>query len=273
MRPNHVKASLAAGGFAFGTSVFEFGTVGLPRIAAVAGADFILLDTEHNGWTSETLRPLLAVCRAVETVPMVRVDSLDQRRIDTALDLGAMGIMVPSVETGEEARRLVEYARYPPHGRRGAAFGVAHDDFVPGRRADSIGSANREALLIALVETTTGVENVDEIAEVDGIDVVWIGQSDLTISMGIVGQYDHPRYLGALDRVAAAATRSGKALGFTVTSLDEGRQMIDRGFRCISYWNDVRIYQSSLRAATDALRAMSADVAGGGEQRRTGADG
>ena len=258
MRPNHVKATLAAGGFAFGTSVIEFGTVGLPRIAAAAGVDFVLLDTEHNGWTGETLRPLLAVCRAVDTVPFVRVEGLDQRRIDTALDLGAMGIMVPSVETGEDARRIVEYARYPPLGRRGAAFGVAHDDFLTGKRADSIGSADRETLLIALVETATGVDNIDGIAGVDGIDVIWIGQSDLTMSMGIVGQYDHPRYVDALDRVIAAANAAGKTLAFTVTSLDEGRQMIERGFRCISYWNDIRIYQDALRAATETLRAAAA---------------
>lgn len=258
MKPNPVKAILGAGGITFGTSVIEFGVVGLPRIAAVAGVDFLLFDTEHNGWTSETLRPLLAVSRAADVVPFVRVESLDYRRIGTALDLGAMGIMVPTVETGDDARRIVEYARYPPRGRRGAAFGVAHDDYVSGARASSIESADRETLLMALIETERGVENVDEIASVDGIDVIWIGQVDLTMSLGILGQLEHPRYKAAFQRLIDAANAHEKALGYTVTSLDEGHELMDRGFRCISYWSDVRIYQRGLSTAIQDLRAAAA---------------
>jgi 2-dehydro-3-deoxyglucarate aldolase/4-hydroxy-2-oxoheptanedioate aldolase len=254
MRPNRVKASLASGGVAFGTSVIEFSTTGLPRIAAVAGVDFILLDTEHTGWTSDTLRPLLAVTRSVDVVPMVRVAGLDKHAIGTALDLGAMGIMVPSVETAEEAQRIVSYARYPPAGVRGAAFGIAHDDFTPGDRPGSMASADRETLLIALVETPAGIDDIDGIAATDGIDIVWVGQVDLTLSLGIVGQYDHASYTGALERVVAAARRHGKALGFTATSIEEAERMLGIGFRCISFWNDLRIYQSALSAATRGLR-------------------
>jgi 2-keto-3-deoxy-L-rhamnonate aldolase RhmA len=259
MRPNPVKASLAAGGYAFGSSVIEFATVGLPRIAAAVGVDFLLLDTQHTGWTGETLRPLIGACRDV--VPLVRVESLDPRRIGTALDLGAMGIMVPSVESGEEARRIVEYARYPPEGGRGAAFGIAHDDYVTGDRPTSMASANSEMLLIALVETPAGVEHIDEIAATEGIDVVWIGQVDLTLALGIVGQYNDPAYVRALELVVAAVNRYGKALGFTATSVEEGRRMLELGFRCLSYWNDLRIYQAGLGHATRQLRDAAANRA------------
>ncbi len=263
MRPNPVKATLAAGGIALGTSVIEFGVIGLPQIAAVAGVDFVLFDTEHNGWTSETLRPLLAVSRAVDVVPFVRVESLNYRRIGTPLDLGAMGLMVPTVESGDDARRIVEYARYPPQGRRGAAFGVAHDDYVPGDRPTSIESADRETLLIALVETERGVENIDEIASVAGIDIIWIGQVDLTMSLGSVGQFDHPRYKAAFQRLIDGANTHGKALGYTVSSLDEGYELMERGFRCISYWSDVRIYQRALSTATHDLRAAATRLVAG----------
>lgn len=258
MKANPVKATLVAGGVALGSSVIEFSTTGLPRIAAAAGVDFLLFDTEHNGWTSETLRPLLAVCRGTDVVPLVRLAGLDFRHVSTSLDLGAMGIMVPLVETAEQATRFVEYARYPPKGRRGAAFGIAHDDYVPGNRLASMESADREALLIALVESTHGVENADEIAAVEGIDVVWIGQSDLTISMGIAGQFEHPRYLAALDRVVAAATRNGKTLGFTARSVEDAREALRRGFRCISYSSDVKIYQQALACVTRDLRGATA---------------
>lgn len=263
MKENPVKATLKAGGVALGSSVIEFATPGLPRIAAACGVDFLLFDTEHNGWTSETLRPLLAVCRGTQVVPLVRVDGLDYRQMGTSLDLGAMGIMVPMVETGEQASRIVEYARYPPNGRRGAAFGIAHDDYTPSDRATSMESADREALLIALVESERGVENIDEIAAVEGIDVIWIGQSDLTISLGIVGQFDHPRYLAAVDEVVDAAIRHGKALGFTGRSIEDAREALRRGFRCISYSSDVKIYQQALAGVTRDLRRATAPGAGG----------
>lgn len=260
MRQNHVKATLAAGGVAIGTSVIEFPVAGLPRIAAAAAADFVLLDTEHNGWTSDTLRPMLQSARSVDVVPLVRVESLDYRRIGTPLDLGALGIMVPTVETADDARRIVEFARYPPAGRRGAAFGVAHDDYVSGDRPSSIESANREVLLIALVETERGAHNAAEIAAVDGIDVVWIGQVDLSMSMGLVDEYDHPRYQAVFDSIVDAANANGKTLGYTATSLDEGRRLLARGFRCISFSNDLRLYQRALADGVRQLRQAATSV-------------
>ena len=117
-------------------------------------------------------------------------------------------------------------ARTRPAGTRVAAFGVAHDDSVQGHRAGEMESADRETVLIALVETARGIEHAEAIAAVEGIDVIWVGQSDLTISLGIAGHSEHPSYRAALERLASAAVANGKALGFTVTSIDEGRRML-----------------------------------------------
>src|SRR3954451_11192866 len=160
MRPNPVKRKLGQGGMSLGTFVFEFATTGVARIAAGAGGDFVVFDMEHTGWSMETVRMLLATARPTEMVPVVRVPATEYHFIARALDMGAMGVMVPMVESAEQARRIVASAKYPPEGRRGAAFGIAHDDYAGGEMAAKIRKANREVLLIAQVETTRGVDVV-----------------------------------------------------------------------------------------------------------------
>jgi 2-dehydro-3-deoxyglucarate aldolase/4-hydroxy-2-oxoheptanedioate aldolase len=168
--------------------------------------------------------------------------------------MGAMGIMVPMVESAEQAQRLVDSAKYPPVGRRGAAFGIAHDDYTGGDLVDKIASANRETLLIAQIETARGLESVGQIAAVNGIDVLWIGQFDLTNSLGIPGQFDHPRFVDALQRVVQACRQHNKVAGFMVTSPANGQAMLDQGFRILAYSGDLWLYQTALQQGLAELR-------------------
>lgn len=254
MRENQVKRALARGETAIGTMVFEFRTPGIGRIAAAAGAEFAIFDMEHTGWSDETIGMLIATSRAADLVPMVRVPTTQYHLLSRPLDLGAMGIMVPMVETAEQARSIVQFAKYPPMGRRGAAFGVAHDDYRSGDVSTKIASANAEGLLIAQIETGQGVENVEAIATTEGIDVLWIGHFDLTNSLGIPGQFNHPTYLRAVERVVAACQRHGKAAGFMVSSPAEGKALLNQGFRILAYWGDLWIYGQALKAGIDAMR-------------------
>ena len=153
---------------------------------------------EHTGWSIETVRGLIATTRAADAIPMVRVPATEYHLISRPLDVGAMGIMVPMVESAEQAQKIVTSAKYPPRGRRGAAFGVAHDDYTGGDIIAKMQSANDEILLIAQIETEHGLENVDAIAAVEGIDVLWIGHFDLTNFMGIPGQFTSDAYLDAV---------------------------------------------------------------------------
>src|SRR4051812_18245891 len=185
MRENTVKRALAAGDTAIGTMVFEFNSTGIGRVAASAGAEFVIFDMEHTGWSIETIRMLVATTRAAETVPMVRVPATQYHLLSRPLDVGAMGLMIPMVEDAVQAQLIVRSAKYHPQGGRGTAFGVAHDDYVPGDVAAKMASANAEGFLIAQIETAKGVENAAAIAAVDGIDCLWIGHFDLTQSLGI----------------------------------------------------------------------------------------
>jgi 2-keto-3-deoxy-L-rhamnonate aldolase RhmA len=255
---NPVKHRLAVGGTAIGTGLFEFATGGIIRIAVAAEADFLLIDTQHSGWTAETLRNVLATAGSESIALLVRVPILDQHLVGQALDLGAHGVMVPNVTSADEARRLVTYARYPPAGDRGASFGLARDGYrpVPNLRA-RMDEADRETLLIALVESAAGIANLDEIASVDGIDVIWIGQFDLTLSMGIPGEVQDSRYQAAVAKVLAVCEARGKAAGIMATTAEEGSALLAAGFRCVSFANDVRIYRAALAQGIATMRGSA----------------
>lgn len=254
MRSNHVKQKLQQNRISIGTFVFEFSTTGIARIAAAAGVDFVVFDMEHTGWSVETIRMLIATARPTNTIPMVRVPATEYHFIARVLDMGAMGIMVPMVESASQAEVIVRSAKYPPVGRRGAAFGVSHDDYTGGDIVEKINSSNHETLLIAQIETETGIRNVDEIAAVPGIDVLWIGHFDLSISQGIPGQFDNPQFRDAVDRVIAACRKHDKTPGFMAGDTVGGKRLLDQGFRMLAYGGDLWLYQTAVREGVAALK-------------------
>lgn len=260
MRDNVVKQRLQRGETSLGTMVFEFATTGIARLAAGGGADFVIYDMEHTGWSGDTTRMLLATSRAADIVPIVRVATNRYELVATQLDLGAMGVMVPMVETRPEAEAIVSSARYPPVGRRGAAFGIAHDDYIGGRLEEKIGSANEAVLTIAQIETPVGVENVDEIAAVDGLDMLWLGQFDLTNFLGIPGRFDDPRFVDAVRRVRDAAHANHKSLGILVNTPEEAARWIAQGFRCIAFGGDLWLYRDALAAGIATIRGQTSDT-------------
>lgn len=254
MHPNHVKRRLKAGETVLGTMMFEFNTTGIARLASVAGAEFAVYDMEHTGWSIETIRMLVATTPKPALVPIVRIPACQYHYVARTLDAGAMGIMVPMVESEEQARLLASSAKYPPVGRRGAAFTIAHDDYRNDPITDVIQSANEEVLLIAQIETARGLENVEAIARVPEIDVLWIGLYDLTSSLGFAGQMQHPDTLAAIQRVLSVCRDYDKIPAVLVTSVPEGLAQLQAGFRMVAYGGDLWIYQSALRKGLTALR-------------------
>jgi 2-keto-3-deoxy-L-rhamnonate aldolase RhmA len=257
MRINQVKQCVCNGGVSIGTFVMEFNTTGIGRIAAAAGADFIVFDMEHTGWSVETIRMLIASTRSTQMIPLVRVPATEYHFIARVLDVGAMGIMVPMVETAEQAAKIVTSAKYPPLGRRGAAFGISHDEYAGGDIVEKMTSANSQSLLIAQIETASGVRNVNEIAAVDGIDVLWIGHFDLSNSLGIPGQFDHPLFKESLTQVIDACHRHRKVPGFMATDVQIGKALLDQGFRMLAYGGDISLYQTAVQNGVQALREHS----------------
>jgi 2-keto-3-deoxy-L-rhamnonate aldolase RhmA len=254
MQPAEIRQRLVDGENVLGTMAFEFNTSGLSALAADAGAAFVLYDMEHTGWSIESIRAQMQWSMASDITRLVRVPSSRYEDIARALDVGAQGVMVPMVESAAQAGQITAAMTYPPGGRRGAAFGIAHDQFTGGVPADKMSHANDTRLCICQIETVAGVENVEEIAAVSGVDVLWVGQFDLTLSMGIPAEFDNPRFPEALERVATAAKANGKIAGAMALSVDDARLWISRGFTMIAYWGDLWIYKAALKQALDELK-------------------
>jgi 2-dehydro-3-deoxyglucarate aldolase/4-hydroxy-2-oxoheptanedioate aldolase len=255
MKENAAKIALAGGGTAFGLMLFELGTLGSARLADSAGAEFVIWDMEHTGWTTETIREVMASARLGRAWPLVRVPRAHYHLIATALDAGAMGVMVPMIETAEQARLVVDSVKYPPVGKRG--YGALYPDMTPDGPASWMEASNRETMVIVQVETVQGLENADAIIATEGVDLAWLGHFDLTASMGIPGQFEHPDYLTAVEQLLAASMAHGKPLGIMVTTAEAGREALERGFRCIAL-GDIWVYHNALSKMTADLRATAA---------------
>ncbi len=254
MRNNAVKEALARGEAVLGTMVTEFATPGIARLAAGAGADFVLFDLEHTGYDYERMRNVLAAAEASDVVPFLRVPDADYQFVSRGLDIGALGIMVASVESAEEAGSIAAASRFPPAGKRGFGLVLQRDSFLPAGLAATLEHVNGTTMILAQIETVAGLEVVEQIAAVDGVDVLWIGHFDLSASLGIPGEFENPVFVDAVDRVLAAAETSGKAVGMVCSSVEEGAELLRRGFRLLAYQMDIVLYQDSVRAGIDGLR-------------------
>ncbi len=238
-----------------GTLVWEFAVPGIGHLLAAGGSEFVFLDTEHSGLGIGALKSTLQYLQAASIPALVRPPGRSYENIARALDAGAEGLILPMVGSGDEARRIVECAKYTPMGARGVALGIAHDRYSSGPVADKLAAANRRTVLFALVETREGAENVDAIASVDGIDGLWIGHLDLSASLGIPGQFDHPDYVDAVERIAKAANECGISLGRVVEDAEEGAALYARGHDFIAIGTDTQLYTNALRSELESLRA------------------
>src|SRR5436190_15056514 len=233
-----LKQRLSREGRAFGAAVFEFFTPGIAQIAKAAGAEFILYDMEHSGAGIETIKQQCSYCRGLDVAPLVRVPATEYDFIANVLDAGAHGVMVPMVDTAEQAALIAASTHYPPQGRRGSGFGMAHDDYLPGDPVTKMRDAHARTLTIVQIETVAGLNNVDAIAATPGVDVLWLGHFDLSNFMGIPGQFQHPDYVAGIKRIAAAANKHGKIAAFLAFDNRWADEYWSHGYRMFAYGLD-----------------------------------
>ena len=250
-----IRQRALAGETIAGAMIFEFFVPGIPQILRNAGAQYAIYDMEHGGLGFETLKMLAAASRGTGVAPMVRVPRGEYHFIARALDVGAQGVMVPMVESVEAAREIARAARYPMQGRRGAAFGFAHDNYEPGDPAAKMQEADARNLVIAQIESERGLAAVEDIAAVDGIDCLWLGHFDLSNFLGIPGQFDNPAFRDAVARIVAAAKGHGKALGFMASDANLARHYNALGFNLIASGTDQGLLIAGVRGILQSLGA------------------
>jgi 4-hydroxy-2-oxoheptanedioate aldolase len=228
----------------------NFGSPMTARMAAELGFDWLLIDTEHGACNESDLPGIMMAIEGSNCAPIVRVVSNNQDSIKRALDLGAVGVMIPYVSTVEEAVAAASYTHYPPVGCRGVASSTVATGF--GLRADDYHrEAPGETLTIVQIETREAVENADAIAAVDGVDVLFVGPLDLSFNLGCPKQFDHPDLIAALDRVVKACRNAGKACGI-LSTVEKAQSHLQRGFTFIAVGSEASALQFGLLRQRDA---------------------
>lgn len=246
---NPAREALASGGLAVGIGVRGVRGAEIPRAMKTAGFDYLFIDLEHGATSVETASAISIAALDAGIAPIVRVPHMDLKLATRCLDGGAAGIVVPHVDTPEEARQVIEALRFAPLGRRSIGGGYAQFGFAPVPAKDAVEALNAGTLVVAMMETPQAIENVDAIAAVPGIDVLLMGTNDLCLEMGIPGQIDHPKVVAAIDAVVAACRRHGKWPGLGGVY---GRALLEpyigRGMRMILAGNDLAML---IAAATE----------------------
>jgi len=211
--PNTLKALFKANKVALGMNVRLARSGDIARIAKTTGHDFIFIDAQHSIFSVESIAHIAQVAVAIGVAPLVRVRSCDDPDTQVLLDNGVTGIVFPDVNNAAEARRAVSRAKFPPLGKRSVGGGYPILDFRPLSPADAVPALQDNTLVVCMIETKEGLENVEEIAAVDGVDVIHVGSNDLLTAMGKPGTFGSPEHLAALDKVIAAAKKHGKVPG------------------------------------------------------------
>ena len=201
MRENRVKRILRQGGLALGTHVGGIADPQIVEIIGLAGFDAAFIDMEHTSLDLHDVQAMVVAAERVGITPIVRTPGFDPAFILRLLDMGVQGIQVPHVSDPETAKEAVKAVRYPPEGERGMAAGGRAAQYGKVPLLDHMASSNREIILACMIEDMAAVERIGEIAAVPGVDLLAVGPSDLSRSLGVSGHPDHPRLVAAIERV------------------------------------------------------------------------
>ncbi|MEE3754757.1 HpcH/HpaI aldolase family protein [Mycobacterium intracellulare] len=232
-------------------------TPDVPAIAAACGYDAVYVDLEHTSTSLDTAQMLCASALGAGISSLVRVPSHDPSLIARVLDAGAVGVIVPHVNSKEEAEGIVQAARFPPIGNRSISGPNAVTGYTPRTAPQLVELLERRTVVAVMVETPEAVEASDSIAAVDGVDMILIGPSDLTAEMGIHGQYENDHFQSAVESVAAACRSHGVALGIAgITSVDLLNRFVGLGLRFISAGTDIGMMTEAATTRAKALRGL-----------------
>lgn len=257
MRPNKTKRILESGRVAVGIAHSQLPTCEIPKMFAAADLDWVFLDSEHSPFSSDTLHDLIRAYRMTEITAVVRVCDFQYDLVARALDSGAEGIIFPRCEDPEQLAHAIRGARFPPRGHRGFGLGPAQIGYQAASFDEIVDHCNSETLMIAQIESARALERVHELASVEGLNALLIGPADLSISLGVGGQWRHPKLVEAVDRVIAACGEHGLWPAIQVRDGGLADFWIGRGMRLVGCSSDSALFWGAVQGLAGELRASA----------------
>jgi 2-dehydro-3-deoxyglucarate aldolase/4-hydroxy-2-oxoheptanedioate aldolase len=257
MQENPVRAALQAGKTVFGCEQTALPVPEVARIYAAAGLDFVFIDLEHTSISLERASDLIRAARDASIVPIVRVPQAEYVWVARVLDSGALGIIVPRVNTAEETQQIVSWTRYPPEGIRGFASTLAQTRGENISAGDFIKHLHAHTLVVIQIERQQSVDNLESMLRVPGVDVACLGYMDLSVDLGIPGQVEHPRMVEAIHRIISVAERYHVAAGIIAPDFSTIARWVSAGMRFVSYSADHILLRQAAEQANTQLRQLA----------------
>ncbi len=253
MQPNLVKQALKNGRLQLGTGFWQFRSPEVARILAAAGFHWAFVDMEHGGFDLESIQDICRVANLAGLCPIVRVGDMQYSLTARALDCGAQGIIFPRVESVELLEQAVSWTKFPPAGVRG--FGLSHQqaNYEALSMPQMIEHYNANTLVVIQIETQRAVDMREELLSVPGIDAVMIGPADLSISLGVPGEFDHPKMVAAMESVRDTCLHRGIAPGTQTRTLPLAKFWKDKGMTFLGCSNETNMLLDRGREITSSL--------------------
>lgn len=255
---SELKAKLKNGGLVIGTMISEIRNPNLVYMLAQCGFDFFIIDNEHGAYSPETISNMIAAARGAGISIVVRIPEIRREAIMKPLDSGAAGLLVPMVNTADQAKEIMTYAKYPPMGERGVALSRAHSSYGRPNAAEYLNQANQTTFIAVQAESPQAIENLESIASTPGVDAIFVGPADLSVGMGIPGQITHPKEVEAIEKVLAICQKHDVVPGIHMSKRETLKNWIRRGMRFVTFSSDVDLLARAAQESLAHLRKPTA---------------
>ena len=256
---NALREKILRGERTLGT-FFELGSATAAECLGLAGLDYMIIDTEHGPFAPERALDFVRAAKLYNITPLARVQEISRSAILKLLDVGAMGLVVPCVNSVEEAEKIVEYGKYMPLGKRGVAntagSGFWYEDYARQGMPHYFEVSNRETMLLPQCETMGCLENIEKIVAIDGVDGIYVGPFDLSCAMGIPGEFSRPEFKDALRHVQAVCRAAKKPSFIYAANEDSVKSGFEMGYDSVTYGMDATMLVNAFKAAKERLIAF-----------------
>jgi 4-hydroxy-2-oxoheptanedioate aldolase len=236
---------------------FTMGNISAMECLGYTDLDYVIIDTEHGPFDTETAMNLVRAAESGNLTPFMRIADVTHKEIQRALDIGAQGLIVPCLRTIDEIKKLVDLSKFAPIGNRGfikgRGSGYGYQDWAAKSLESFMSISNEQVLIIPQCETVECLERIEEVVKIEGIDGIFIGPFDLSITMGIPGQFKNEKFIAAIDRILNACKNAGKPVLIFTANIDDARRYLDAGFDGIAHTIDVTVLVEGYKKIVNSI--------------------